>query len=736
MSTEKIKMWQGGIIMTDITVADVIRELGISKSYLYKLIDREHISIPRSETGRYFWDENTISTLKSLLRVDVLRRVNDTDLLISKLKLKQSFINNRRYLGNKYSLSDFIRKTVDENCKGINIVVDIFCGTGAVANTFRDKMLITNDLLYSNYISNYAWFGYENYSKEKIIKIIYKYNRVKTSENNYMREYFADTFFSADDCSKIGYIRENIEKKYENKEINFKEYAILITSLLYAMDKIANTVGHYDAYRKSLNFEKALLLNVLLPEKALNLNNTCYNVDANELIKSIKGDLLYLDPPYNSRQYCDAYHLLENVARWEKPKVYGIAKKMDRTLLKSDYCMITAKKAFQELIEKADAKYILLSYNNMSNKGNDRSNAKISDENIMKILSKKGSVTIFESDYKSFSTGKSNIKDNKERLFLCEVYVEEKKKMNIPCPFNYIGGKFKLLEQMQPYFDEKEVFLDLFAGGGNVGINSSSSKVVFNDKNERLMDLIKFIRDTDVEFLLNRFDNIINEYDLSNTTLYGYSYYDCDSSKGLAEYNKDKFLKLRTSFNSRALSGEIDYAILYILMVYSFNNQIRFNRKGEFNLPVGKRDFNSKMKSKLILFSEKLKHKDIRFMKSDFRNISLDDFSLNTFIYCDPPYLITNATYNENGMWTASNEKDLLNFLDVANKKGFKFALSNVLESKNKRNNILSEWIDENGYYCNYLNKSYSNSNYHRKNKDSVSEEVLITNYVTERSND
>lgn len=97
------------------------------------------------------------------------------------------------------------------------------------------------------------------------------------------------TLFSADDCSKIGYIREDIEVKYKNKEINFKEYAILITTLLYAMDKIANTVGHYDAYRKNVDFEKPLVLNVLLPEKTINSNNVCYNLDANELIKTIKG---------------------------------------------------------------------------------------------------------------------------------------------------------------------------------------------------------------------------------------------------------------------------------------------------------------------------------------------------------------------------------------------------------------------------------------------------------------
>lgn len=735
MSTKIIKMWQGGIIVAKLNVSDVIRELDISKSYLYKLIDKANISIPKSETGRYFWDENIVEDIKNVLHTDEMKKATDTEILMSKLGLKQSFINNRRYLGNKYSLSDFIRKTVEQNCKGVNIVVDIFSGTGAVSNSFKDKMLITNDLLYSNYISNYAWFGYEKYSSKKIINLIYKYNQVKTNENNYMRENFADTFFSADDCSKIGYIREDIEKKYINKEINFKEYAILITSLLYAMDKIANTVGHYDAYRKNASFEKQLTLSVLLPEE-LNSNNTCYNLDANELIKTIKCDLLYLDPPYNSRQYCDAYHLLENVARWEKPEVHGVARKMDRTSLKSDYCMITATKAFEELIENADAKYILLSYNNMSDKGNDRSNAKISDEDILRILNKKGKVSVFESDYKSFSTGKSDIKDNKERLFLCEVFHEEKKKLNISCPFNYIGGKFKLLDQMQPLFSESEVFLDLFSGGGNVGINSSSSKVIFNDLNERLIDLIKYIKEHDTDLLLQEIDEIIAEYNLSNTSLYGYAYYDCDSSKGLAEYNKEKFLELREKFNSQALVGKIEYAMLYVLMVYSFNNQIRFNRKGLFNLPVGKRDFNSKMRSKLVLFSEELKKKDIQFMKNDFREISLDSISQDTFIYCDPPYLITNATYNENGMWTDKNEKDLLDFLDKANEKGFKFALSNVLRCKNKVNEILDKWIKEKGYNCHYLNKSYSNSNYHRKDKESISEEVLITNYLVDWGNE
>ena len=170
-------------MMKSLTVADVIKELNISKSYLYKLIHEENISVPRSRTGRYFWNKNTITTIKKIFNTDNSKNVNDTNLLISKLGLKQSFINNRRYLGNKYSLSDFIRKTVDENCKGVNIVIDIFSGTGTVANTFKDKILITNDLLYSNYISNYAWFGYEKYSSKKIIEFIHDYNQVKRKKN-------------------------------------------------------------------------------------------------------------------------------------------------------------------------------------------------------------------------------------------------------------------------------------------------------------------------------------------------------------------------------------------------------------------------------------------------------------------------------------------------------------------------------------------------------------------------
>lgn len=303
-------------------------------------------------------------------------------------------INNRRYLGNKYKLLDFILETVNRECEDIKTVFDVFAGTGSVASAFIDKKLITNDILYSNYLSHICWFSNQKYDKNKVQNLINKFNDVQPTEENYMSLNFSDTFFSHDVCVKIGYIREEIENIYINKGINEKERAMLITSLLYACDKIANTCGHYDAYRKGVVYNNNFILEY--PEQYKKLKkNECYCMDSNALSRETKCDLAYLDPPYNSRQYSDAYHLLENIARWEKPEVSGVARKMDRTSLKSDYCTTKAAAAFSDLIKNLNCKYILLSYNNTSDKANDRSNAKIADEDIIRILSAKGEVTVF-----------------------------------------------------------------------------------------------------------------------------------------------------------------------------------------------------------------------------------------------------------------------------------------------------------------------------------------------------
>ena len=301
----------------------------------------------------------------------------------------------------------------------------------------------------------------------------------------------------------------------------------------------------------------------------------------------------------------------------------------------------------------------------------------------------------------------------------------------IQSPLNYTGGKFKLLPQILPLFPANiDIFVDLFCGGANVGVNVKSNKTILNDTNDNLTLLFSMFKNLGDDFL-PLIDEIIEKYQLSQSSKYGYDYYNCDSNTGLAPYNKDKFLKLRDDFNNSKDIGYYHYAMLYTLILYSFNNQIRFNSNGHFNLPVGKRDYNEKMKQKLQKFIDRLKGKDYKFSNLDFRDFDISTLNSNSFVYADPPYLITCATYNEQGGWNEADEHDLLDFLNDLHKNNIKFALSNVLRSKGKENSILIDWTQRNSdrYKVINLNYSYNNSNYQTKNKNEITEEVLIINY-------
>ena len=300
----------------------------------------------------------------------------------------------------------------------------------------------------------------------------------------------------------------------------------------------------------------------------------------------------------------------------------------------------------------------------------------------------------------------------------------------IQSPLNYTGGKYKLLPQILPHFHPKiGTFVDLFCGGANVGINVKSNLTILNDINRNLTCLFNTFKNLG-DNSLKQIDDIIDNYGLSQSSKYGYEYYNCCSNSGLAPYNKDRFLKLREDFNNSEDISYSHYLMLYVLIIYSFNNQIRFNRQGEFNLPVGKRDFNQKMREKLCNFIDRLKFINCEFSNFDFRTFDIERLNSDSLVYVDPPYLITCATYNELNGWNEKEEKDLLAFLDKLDSKNIKFALSNVLRSKNKENKILIEWANSNNKYkIINLNYNYNNSNYHTKNKDSVTEEVLIVNY-------
>jgi len=257
-------------------------------------------------------------------------------------------LQNRRYLGNKYKLLGFIEDIISEKCGSINSLCDIFAGTGVVGERFNNPeiKIISNDFLSANYACLQAFLGVnENIQKSVAEKINYL-NNLKNDKDNYFSEHFGGTYFSEENARKIGIIREEIEKIAEGDD----EKYILICSLLYAMDKIANTVGHYDAYRKKLDMLRPIKLLIPDIDYSHNKNNEVYKEDANTLIKKISCDVLYIDPPYNSRQYSDAYHLLENLAEWKKSEVVGIGKKMDRSHIKSHYCLKSATRSFADLI--------------------------------------------------------------------------------------------------------------------------------------------------------------------------------------------------------------------------------------------------------------------------------------------------------------------------------------------------------------------------------------------------
>ena len=636
-------------------------------------------------------------------------------------------LENRRYLGSKAKLLDFIHQTVEEKCGSIHSFADIFGGTGNVGWSFNDKKtkVIVNDFLKSNYLSFVTFFGKEKIDIKKLETIIDNYNAIQPNEDNYFSINFSNTYFSRDNCRKIGYIRDDIEIRYKANELNEREKAYLITSLLYAMDHIANTVGHYDAYRMDGDLNKKLILKMLnVGSLSQNKNNEVYNEDANELVKKIKADVVYIDPPYNSRQYCDAYHLLENVASWNKPDVFGVAKKMKRGKnIKSDYCTQKAPISFDNLIQNINAKYIIVSFNNMGTKGAGRSQSKISDEDIINSLSKRGKVEVLAVEFNQFSAGKTDIKDHQERLFVCEVCDNE----YVKSPLNYTGGKFKLLPQLFSLFKEDNTFVDVFGGGFNVGINSNSRKIIYNDKCNQVKRLVELICKSDYEQLSLKIQSVIKQYSLSDTSTNGYEYYGCSSNEGVGKYNKPGYEKLRLEYNSVEDSEQRDILLL-VLVFYSFNNQIRFNSKGEFNLPVGKRDYNDSTRYNLKQFIHKAKTKNITFETSDFDSLK-NDIDSDCFVYCDPPYYLGVASYNENKGWSKNDEIRLLDFLSYLNKKGIKFALSNLIKHKGKEHDLLINWCKDNNFKVNIIKSNYSNSNYHIVDKSSESIEVLVTNY-------
>lgn len=334
-------------------------------------------------------------------------------------------IENRRYVGNKYKLMSWIKGEIDNKCRNCNSFFDVFAGTGSVASyLFEDfDEIIINDFLYSNEMIFKGFFMPGTYRPELLekMKILYQNINANALPENYVSKNFGNKFFANDDAKKIGYIREDIENKYTSKVINEKEYSILISSLIYSLDRISNTVGHYEAYIKKKNIEGGQLkFGLINPKNVFNKNIRIFRRDSNELVKEVKTDIAFLDPPYNSRQYSRFYHVLETLTKWDKPELFGIAMKPKEENM-SDYCRASAPKAFNELVKNLNAKYIVVTYNNTYNSRSSSSQNKISLEEIEDILNKRGKTKKFEMPYKFFNAGKTNLENHKEILFITEV---------------------------------------------------------------------------------------------------------------------------------------------------------------------------------------------------------------------------------------------------------------------------------------------------------------------------
>lgn len=283
----------------------------------------------------------------------------------------------------------------------------------------------------------------------------------------------------------------------------------------------------------------------------------------------------------------------------------------------------------------------------------------------------------------------------------------------IRSPLNYTGGKYRLLPQILPLLpSDIGTFVDLFAGGFNVGINIRSRRVLLNDNLTYLVDLYRhFMRHT-LKYIIGYVEKRIAEY-------------------GLTLQNQEGYLALRSEYNRT--KHPLD---LFTLTAFSFNHQIRFNNSHEFNTPFGRERsrYNAVMKKNLSDFVTAFRSMDIEISNADFESVDLSRLGAGDLVYCDPPYLITTGTYNDGKRgftgWNEGEEHRLLALLDSLNSRGIRFALSNVLVHKGRNNDILASWIDRGGYKIHDLSMCYGNSSYHTKdrNRDST-REVLVTNY-------
>lgn len=287
-------------------------------------------------------------------------------------------------------------------------------------------------------------------------------------------------------------------------------------------------------------------------------------------------------------------------------------------------------------------------------------------------------------------------------------------------PLNYVGNKARILKSLIPLFPQSTTtFVDIFCGSGIVGLNAKSKRLILNDKESRVIDLLRYFQSNSLDTILGEVDSLITQYNLTDSKSKPKGFYKIHKNEGLSRHNKEGFLALRNSYNQNPSEAKF-----FVLILFGFNHFVRFNAQGAYNVPVGKSDFSQFQHKKSVAFIKALQEKNITLSNVDFRDSAL--YKEGDFFYFDPPYLITQAPYNAS--WSESDEKDLYEILDFLDSGDKKFALSNVLESNGKSNDLLKQWSAK--YHTTFMKRDYTNANYHRKNLGTT-KEVLITNYTT-----
>lgn len=297
----------------------------------------------------------------------------------------------------------------------------------------------------------------------------------------------------------------------------------------------------------------------------------------------------------------------------------------------------------------------------------------------------------------------------------------------IRSPFFYVGDKYKLMDQLVKLMpSDIETYIDAFAGGGSAFLNVKAKKYLVNDIDKNLIALHKHLSThaSDKEALFDKIYKIIDNYGLTcsfNGKTTPQQVKKDHPKTYFAKFNKEAYVKLRDDFNN----VDQDLLKLYILLIYGFNHMLRFNSAGKFNLPVGNVDFNKNVVNALHNYLDFMRDSLVEFSAEDYiKFIRKQKLGENDFVYIDPPYLISASEYNK--LWGHEREAELYELLDELNAKGVRFGLSNMLEHKGKKNNILEKWSAK-------YNVHPVKSNYISFNDNSIkqtSREVYVTNYA------